>query len=210
MDASFNRNDDSAQEKLLHWIIDSAINGFGVFPSAEQTARDHRSKAKNVEEAIDSLIFWSTTQAGATGFVTGLGGIALLPVSIPASLLSCYALGASTAAAIAYLRGYDINSQQVRTMVLLCLLGESAKSVLRTAGVQIGNQAFKSVISQIPGKVLIEINKKIGFRLITKAGEKGVINLMKLVPIAGGVVGAGFDGWFVNTCGQTAKDIFKP
>ncbi|MEP0979200.1 EcsC family protein [Leptolyngbya sp. AS-A5] len=95
-------------------------------------------------------------------------------------------------------------------MILLCLLGESAKSVLRTAGVQIGNKAFKSVISQIPGKVLIEINKKIGFRPITKAGEKGVINLMKLVPIAGGVVGAGFDGWFVNTCGQTAKDIFKP
>ncbi|MBD1821461.1 hypothetical protein H6F51_02890 [Cyanobacteria bacterium FACHB-DQ100] len=85
--------------------------------------------------------------------------IALLPVSIPASLLSCYALGASTAAAIAYLRGYAINSQQVRTMILLCLLGESAKSVLQTAGVQIGNKAFKSVISQIPGKVLIGINK---------------------------------------------------
>lgn len=209
MDASLDRNNDSAQEKLLHWIIDSAINGFGILPSAEQIAEDHRAKARNVEEAINSLIFWSTTQAGATGFVTGLGGIALLPVSIPASLLSSYALGASTAAAIAYLRGYDINSQQVRTMILVCLLGESAKAILRNAGVQIGNKAFKSVIGQIPGKVLIEINKKVGFRLITKAGEKGVVNLMKLVPIAGGVVGAGFDGWFVNTCGQTAKDVFK-
>ena len=53
------------------------------------------------------------------------------------------------------------------------------------------------------------INKKIGFRLITKAGEKGVINLMKLVPLVGGIVGGTFDGMFVNTCGKTAKKIFS-
>jgi hypothetical protein len=62
----------------------------------------------------------------------------------------------------------------------------------------------------IPGKVLIEINKKVGFRLVTKAGEKGVVNLMKLVPLVGGVVGAGFDSAFVNQCGKTAKQLFKP
>ena len=32
---------------------------------------------------------------------------------------------------------------------------------------------------------------------------------MKLVPLIGGVVGAGFDGTFVNSCGQAAKEIFK-
>jgi hypothetical protein len=162
-----------------------------------------------VEDAIDSVILWRTTHAAGTGFVTGLGGIATLPIAIPASMAASYALGANTAAAVAQLRGYDIRSDQVRTMILLCLIGEAGEAILRNAGIQIGNKVLKNLISQIPGKVLIEINKKIGFRLITKAGEKGVINLMKLVPIAGGVVGAGFDGWFVNTCGNTAKNIFK-
>lgn len=57
--------------------------------------------------------------------------------------------------------------------------------------------------------MLKEINKKVGFRVITKAGEKGTVNLMKVVPIVGGVVGAGFDGVFINSCGKTAKIIFK-
>ncbi|WP_203225939.1 hypothetical protein [Calothrix sp. PCC 6303] len=68
---------------------------------------------------------------------------------------------------------------------------------------------FQNFIKQIPSKVLIEINKKIGFRLITKAGEKGVVNLMKMVPLVGGIVGGTFDGIFVNSCGQTAKTVFS-
>ncbi|HTL90551.1 MAG TPA: hypothetical protein VL134_14215 [Leptolyngbya sp.] len=42
----------------------------------------------------------------------------------------------------------------------------------------------------------------------TKAAVLGRAAIVFLVPIAGGVVGAGCDGWFVNTCGKTAKDIF--
>jgi hypothetical protein len=44
-----------------------------------------------------------------------------LPIAIPASLASSYALGANTVAAIAILMGYDENFDQVRTFVLLSL-----------------------------------------------------------------------------------------
>ncbi len=192
----------------LEWIADAGINGLGVLPSAEQVAPDHLSKAANVEDAINSVIAWRTTYAAGTGFITGLGGIAAMPITIPAGLAASYALGANTAAAVAYLRGYDIHSEQVRTMVLLCLIGEAGEEILKTAGITISTKVFQNLIKQIPGKVLIEINKKIGFRLITKAGEKGVVNLMKMVPLVGGVVGGTFDGLFVNSCGKTAKTLF--
>lgn len=133
-----------------------------------------------------------------------------LPVAIPASLLASYCVGANTAAAIAKLRGYDIGSDQVRTFVFLSLVGESGVEILRTAGIAVGTKVTLNIIRQVPGKALIEINKKVGFRLLTKAGEKGVINLMKLVPLVGGAVGAGFDSTFVNTCGKTASKLFKP
>jgi hypothetical protein len=119
-----------------------------------------------------------------------------------------YALGANTAAAIAHIRGYDIHSDQVRTMVLLCLIGESAEGILKATGIVVGTKLCQNAIRQIPGKVLIEINKKIGFRLITKAGEKGAVNLMKMVPLAGGVVGCALDSAFVNSCGNMAKQVF--
>ncbi len=200
---------DSVVAKTLDWIVDVGINGLGFLPSAQNVAEHHRKSNKTTEEAIDSVIAWRTAYAGGTGFITGLGGIATLPIAIPASLASSYALGANTAAAIAILRGYNEKSDQVRTFVLLSLVGEGATEILKTAGISVGTKVTQNLIRQIPGKVLIEINKKVGFRLVTKAGEKGVVNLMKFVPLVGGVVGAGFDSTFVNRCGKTAKGLFK-
>jgi hypothetical protein len=200
---------DSAVAKTLDWIGDVGINGLGFLPSAQNVAEHHRKSSKTTEEAIDSVIAWRTAYAGGTGFITGLGGIATLPIAIPASLASSYALGANTAAAIAILRGYNEKSDQVRTFVLLSLVGEGATEIIKTAGISVGTKVTQNLIRQIPGKVLIEINKKVGFRLLTKAGEKGVVNLMKFVPLVGGVVGAGFDSTFVNRCGKTAKGLFK-
>jgi hypothetical protein len=195
-------------QSSLEWIVDAGINGMGVLPSAEYVAADHLNKAASVEDAINSIIAWRSTYAAGTGFITGLGGIATLPIAIPAGLLATYALGANTAAAIAHLRGYNAHSDQVKTMVLLCLLGEAVEETLKTAGVTIGTKVCQNLVKQIPGKVLIEINKKVGFRLITKAGEKGAINLMKMVPLVDGVVGGAFDAVFVDRCGQTAKRVF--
>lgn len=202
-------NNTNQIQKTLQWIADAGINGLGVLPSAKQVAKDHSSKTANVEDAINSVIAWRTTYAAGTGFISGLGGIAAMPITIPAGLAASYALAANTAAAIAYLRGYDIHSEQVKTIILLCLIGEAGEEILKSAGIVIGTKVCQNLIKQIPGKVLIEINKKIGFRLITKAGEKGAVNLMKMVPLVGGVVGGTFDSLFVNSCGKTAKKFFK-
>ncbi|TAD78686.1 MAG: hypothetical protein EA001_06355 [Oscillatoriales cyanobacterium] len=195
--------------QLVHWLLDSMVNGFGILPSAIDIAEDHLKACKgNRAAAIDSVIGWQTAYASGTGFASGLGGIALLPITLPAGLAASYILAVNTIAAIAYLRGYDLQCNQVRTSVLLCLLGDGAIEVLKQGGIKFASKLTQQLIAQIPGKVLIEINKRIGFRLLTKAGEKGIINLMKLVPIAGGLVSAGFDGVFINTSGQAAKKFF--
>ncbi len=211
--ASSSSDDSNFIRSILEWIADAGINGLGVLPSAEQVAAHYRSKAASVEDAINSLIAWRTAAAAATGFTTGFGGIATMPIAILAGLLAPYALGANTAAAIAHLRGYDIYSEQVRTVVLLCLIGEAGESILKTVGItttgiKIGTKLCRNLINKIPDKVLIKINKKIGFRLITKAGGKSVVNLTKMVPLLGGVVGGTFDSLFVNSCGKTAKKLF--
>ncbi len=64
------------------------------------------------------------------------------------------------------------------------------------------------VIMFIPGKMFIEINKQVGFRLLTKAGEKGAINLIRCVPIFGGAVSGGFDASTCRAIGHTAKNLF--
>ena len=198
----------SLVKTTLDWIANTGINGKGVLKPAEQIATEYMLTSASVEDAIDSLIAWRTAHDAGTGFITGMGGIAAMPVTIPAGLAASYALGANTAAAVAHLRGYDIHSDKVKTMILLSLLGTAVEDVLKNTGIAVGNGLCKNMIKQISGKSLREINKRVGFRLVTKAGEKGVVNLAKMVPLVGGVVGGTFDGMFVQGCGKTAKKLF--
>ena len=51
-----------------------------------------------------------------------------------------------------------------------------------------------SAIKIIPCEMLYRINQRAGFCLVTKFGQRGVINLSKTVPIVGGVISGSFDG----------------
>ncbi len=74
-------------QKLLEWIVNVGIQGFGVLPPAEKVAEDHLSNCGNdCEKAINSIISWRTTYAATAELVTGLGGLFTLPVSIPSCL----------------------------------------------------------------------------------------------------------------------------
>lgn len=94
-------------------------------------------------------------------------------------------------AAIAKMGRYDVNSDQVQTLVYMCLTGSTIADIVKETGIQISTKSLTEAIKKIPGAVLTKINQKIGFRFLTKFGKKGVINLGKLVPIAGGLVGGG-------------------
>lgn len=112
------------------------------------------------------------------------------------------------AAAVARIGGHDIASDRVRTFVLACLAGDACKDILKDVGIRVGNGMARAAIQKIPGQVLIEINKKVGFRLLIKEGERGAVNLMKMVPVAGGLVCGTFDAAACRVVGTQAKRIF--
>lgn len=93
-------------------------------------------------------------------------------------------------------------------MVLISLLGSSGAALLSQAGVEVAQKSALSALRKLPGRTLIEINKKVGFRLITKFGERGVINLGKLIPLAGAPVGAGFNIATMSSVATYAKRNF--
>jgi hypothetical protein len=93
-------------------------------------------------------------------------------------------------------------------LVYICLCGNSAKEIASQAGIKLGNKLAMSLVKKIPGEVLIKINKKVGFRLLTKFGETGVINIGKMVPVVGGFVGGGFDLVSTKIIAKIAKKTF--
>jgi len=111
-------------------------------------------------------------------------------------------------AAIAHMGGHDLNDDRVKSLVYACLTGNAAKDILKDMGIVVGRKLTENAIKNISGKTITAINQKVGFRLITKFGEKGVVNLGKAVPLLGGVIGATFDSVATNTIGNIARDTF--
>lgn len=196
---------------ITNYILDRGINGIPPLKNSKDLAKEFLIDQSYVDndERVDSLINWETTKNFTSGFLTGLGGLLTLPVSVPTALGASWVIQARLAGAIACIYGHSLKEDRVRTLVLLALLGDSAKEPLKQAGIKLGTKLTAKAVQKIPGRVLIEINKKVGFRFITKAGEKGIINLTKMVPIAGGVMGGAIDAVVCRKVGYTAKEIFK-
>ena len=76
-------------------------------------------------------------------------------------------------AGIAHLRSYDIGTEEVRSAILVSLLGSAGASTLKKAGVEIGRRSTAVALERLPARILAEINKRVGFQLVVKAGEKG-------------------------------------
>lgn len=93
-------------------------------------------------------------------------------------------------------------------MVYICLTGQAVTDVLKDVGIKIGEKTLEAAIKKIPGSVLTKINQRIGFRLITKFGEKGAINLGKLVPVVGGVIGGSVDAASTIGISKSAYNVF--
>lgn len=189
----------AAATALVQRLLDVGIEGAGPFKSAERIAAQHLAQHGDRELAIRRLIRTHRRVVTAGGFVTGFGGFAAMPVTLPADMGSFYTLSTRCVAAIAHLRGYDVHSDEVRSLVLISLIGAAGSTAVSKTGIEVSQKAALSALNKLPGQVLIDINKKVGFRLLTKFGQKGSINLVRGIPVVGGGVGAGF-----NAAGLTA------
>ena len=156
------------------------------------------------EADIDRWIRNAYTQAGAAGFVTNLGGMLTLPVALPANFVGTAAVQMRMIAKIAATRGYDLQSDEVKAFVFACLLGNAAADALKDAGLRIGMR----VGLRLGPAVLQRLNQTVLSRLLTRLGALGAVNLTKVVPILGGVIGGGLDAASTRVVGQVAKRVF--
>lgn len=209
-DGGYGVESDSAAMALVHKILGVGVNGLGPYKSASAMAEEVLAAHGDVDVAIERLVAVHRRWVGSTGFATGIGGLASMPVALPADITTFYMLSARMSASIATLRGYDLDSEEVQSAVLISLLGAHAAGVLGRVGVDIGAKSALAGLKRLPGHVLIEINKKVGYRLLTKFGTKGSINVVKAVPVVGGGVGAGVNVLAINQIARYSKRTFVP
>ena len=201
---------ESKVERMLTWAYKQALSSHGPIDGAIELAESYQGRHGSPSRDASSLIQWQTFRAAGLGFITGVPGLPAIPVTLPANLTSVLFIQIRMIAAIAYLGGYDLNDDRVKTLCLACLCGNAARTIFREAGIEISQKMAVSVLKRLPGRIFIEINKRVGFRLLTKFGEKGVINASRAIPVLGGLVGGGIDAAWTKAVGNQARDIFIP
>lgn len=180
--------------KLLDTCYDKCLNGIPkVSPSVADMANDYLKNHPSKELACKAMLRNQIAKCTTSGVVTGFGGLLTMPVAIPANIGSVIYVQMRMIACTAYMAGYDLNSDQTQTFVYACLAGVAINNVIKQAGIQFGVKFANGLIKKIPGTVLTKINQKVGFRFITKFGSKGLVNLGKLLPGIGALVGGGLD-----------------
>ncbi len=107
----------STMQQALDFAYDKAINGVAGLDSAKELAQGYQNDNDPKHEQCNSLIRWQNTKAGTSGFVTGLGGLLLMPVTLPANVTSVLYIQIRMIAAIAHIAGYDLKDDKVKTMV---------------------------------------------------------------------------------------------
>ena len=194
--------------QALDWLYEKAVNGVPGMDSAEEMAEDYLKGDGKLVDKVNSLIRWQNTKAGASGFINNIGGLPLTPVTLPANITSVVYVQVRMIAAIAHMGGYDIRDDRVKTLVYVCLCGNAAKDLTKEIGIKVGTKVSEQAVKNISYQLVVKINQLVGFRLITKYGQTGAINLLKAVPLLGGVIGATFDSTATNIVGNIARDTF--
>lgn len=201
---------EETMEKALSWAWDKSINGVGGSGSADALADEYRRADGDIEKSIDSLIRFQVAKCGVAGFMTGLGGVMTIPVSLPADVVSSVYIQLRMIAAIASLCGKDIHTDQVQTMGFLCLCGNAAADVIEKLGVKaltdtLTVQGGKEVSKQ----ALKTVNKAVTKKLVHITGEKaGGKGFSKFIPFIGGIFGCTVNVMTAKTIGLTAKKVF--
>ena len=197
---------------LATYLLEYGLRGLGPLSSAEALAGDYLGEATYHDDdtRVAALIKWETGKNFTTGFLTGLGGFITLPVAVPAALAASWLVQARMAGAIARIYGHDLDSPRVRTKVLLSLAGDVAREAMSDVGVKIGDRLTQRAVEQIPGRLLVEVNKRIGAKMATQIGQRVVLRFPRAVPVLGGVVGGALDAIVCRKVGATARTLFRP
>lgn len=182
---------------FVHQALERAIRGVGPLDSAAVAADKQLAEQKgNVDKAIGEVIENNVRLAGAQGFLTNIGGLVTMTVTVPANIAGLALIQCRMVAGIAHLRGYDLDDKRTRNAILASLLGEERMlSLIKKKKLPGTPMALATAPVHDPHLDNIMANE-VAAELITKvAGKRIATTVGRRVPVVGGLVGAGADGF---------------
>src|SRR5258706_11382162 len=193
---------------MLEWAYGRAIQGMPGLDGAEELAKSYAARYATTDEAVATLIASPSRKAGVAGFVTGCGGAIALPLAMPANLLGTLYIQLRLVAAIAHLRGHDLQSAEVRTLALACMTGSKAADTLKDALVRLRTQLTRDALGWLSPVLIKKVEHAARLPVRTSSGTAGVARLGRPIPVTRGGVAGGLDAAMSQLVRRTAHPVF--
>ncbi|EGS6566691.1 hypothetical protein I9F91_001565 [Salmonella enterica] len=188
-------------QSIVGWLYDKAVSGIAGIESAEMLAVRYLEDADgDVQLAARNMIHWESIKAGSSGFLSGIGGVVALPVTLPLNVTSVLFIQTRLVAALACLGQHRLSDERIRALAGLCLCGNAAKALLQELTLQAANRWMTTIMQQVAEKTLA--------LMATRAGLVSVESAIRLLPLAGGVVSGAMDIAATRTIGRIARTTF--
>jgi EcsC protein family len=192
--------------------LNRAIHGVGPLPPAARAADAQlREQHGNVERGIHEVIENHVRYAGAQGFLTNLGGLVTASILIPTNIAGLTLVKARMVAGIAHLRGYDLDDPRVRNAILVCMLGEdTVNRMVKRKKLPAPPMALATAPAHDPDLDRI-ISAEVAADMIARvAGKRLAVTVGRRIPVIGGVIGMGADGFGTWQVGRYADRELLP
>jgi hypothetical protein len=195
---------------FVRQAFDRAVDGFGPLVGAAEAADKRLAEHDgDVDKAIRSLIDTHVRFAGAEGFLTNIGGLVTMAVTLPLNVSGLALLQCHLVAGIAHLRGYDLTDPRVRNAVIACMLGEdTVKKLVKKKKLPSTPMAIATAPADDPEldtRLAAEVTGELMARV---AGKRTIAVIGRRVPVIGGGVGAVTDGYATYQIGRyAAKEL---
>jgi hypothetical protein len=189
-----------------------AIVGVGPLPPASAAAGAQLKEQKgDVDRAIHEVIENHVRYAAAQGFLTNLGGVVTMAITIPTNVTGLAVIQCRMIAGIAHLRGYDLDDPRVRNAILTTMLGDDVVNALvRKRKLPAPPMALATAPIHDPDLDKV-ISAEVAAELVTKvAGKRLATTVGRRIPIAGGFIGLGADAYATWRVGRYADRELLP
>jgi hypothetical protein len=199
-------------ETFVREALERAIRGVGPLPGAAEAAETQlREQGGNVEKAVHEVVENHVRYAGAQGFLTNIGGVVTAAVAIPANITGLALVQCRMIAGIAHLRGYDLADPRVRNAIMACLLGADQVDALMERGTLPAPPMALATAPVADPALHRTIATQVGTEIIARmTGKRLAVTVGRRVPVVGGVVGMGADGYATWKIGRYAGRELRP
>lgn len=139
--------------KILDSCYEKCLNGIPkVSSNVEDMANEYLQKYKTRELACEAMLKNQIAKCTTSGFITGFGGVITMPVTLPANVTSVLYVQMRMIACVAYMAGFELDSDETQTFVYACLAGVAVNELVKQASIKFGVKFANGLIKKIPIK----------------------------------------------------------